>query len=70
MRGWCELQGRKPELEIRAQCASMKVWLAATHKMLFTAHTKNKLQEQTAQEAELYADLATLKGKLEKGQAA
>lgn len=47
-----ELGGRKPELDITEQCASMTAWLAAPHKTLFTAHTKMKLQEHTAQEAE------------------
>lgn len=42
-------------------CASMTVWLAAPHKILFTAHTEEKLQQQSSPEAGKSADLATLK---------
>lgn len=58
--GWCESGGKKPEPEITAMCASMTVWLAALHKILFTAHTEEKLQEQSSPEAGKSADLATL----------
>lgn len=39
----------------------MTVWLAAPHKILFTAHTEEKLQQQSSPEAEKSADLATLR---------
>lgn len=42
-------------------CASMTVWLAAPHKILFTAHTEEKLQQQSSPEAGKSADLATLR---------
>lgn len=58
--GWCESGGKKPEPEITALGASMTVWLAALHKILFTAHTEEKLQEQSSPEAGKSADLATL----------
>lgn len=49
--GWCESGGRQPEPQITALCASMAVWLAAPHKILFTAHTgesysSNPLQKE------------------------
>lgn len=59
--GWCESGGREPEPEITAMCASMTVWLAARHKILFTAHTEEKLQQQSSPEAGKSADLATLR---------
>lgn len=58
--GWCESRGRQPETEITAACASVEMWLAALHKILFTAHTEEKLQQQSSTEAGKSADLATL----------
>lgn len=59
--GWCESGGREPEQKITALCASVTVWLAAPHKILFTAHTEEKLQQQSSPEAGKSADLATLR---------
>lgn len=61
--GWCESGGRQPEPEITALCASMRAWLAALHKILFTAHTGEKLQQQSSSEAGKSADLATLRAR-------
>lgn len=54
-------EAEKPEPEITALCASMTAWLAAPHKILFTAHTEEKLQQQYSPEAGKSADLATLR---------
>lgn len=59
--GWCESGGREPEQKITALCASVTVWLAAPHKILFTAHAEEKLQQQSSPEAGKSADLATLR---------
>lgn len=48
-------------------CASMTVWLAAPHKILFTAHTGEKLQQQSCPEGGKSADLATLRERPEGG---
>lgn len=59
--GWCESGAREPEREITALCASVTVWLAAPHKILFTAHSEEKLQQHCSPEAGKSADLATLR---------
>lgn len=64
---WCESGGREPEPQITALCASMTVWLAALHKILFTAHTEEKLQQQSSPEGGKPADLATLRERPEGG---
>lgn len=66
---WARGGGRceSGEPEITALYASVTVFLAALHKILFTAHTEEKLQEQSSSEARKSADLATLREGLEGG---
>lgn len=67
---WCKCtprMGREPEPQITALCASMTAWLAAPHKILFTAHTGEKLQQQSSPEGGKSADLATLRERPEGG---
>lgn len=66
-RGGCESGGREPEPQITAMCASVTAWLAAPHKILFTAHTGEKLQQQSSPEGGKSADLATLRERPEGG---
>lgn len=42
-------------------CASVTAWTAALHKILFTARTGERLQQQSSPEAGKSADLATLR---------
>lgn len=67
--GGGESEGKEAEQEITVPCASMTAWLAALHKILFTAHTEEKLQQQFSPQAEKSADLATLERDREEGQA-
>lgn len=47
----CESEGKEAELEITALCASVTAWQSALHKILFTAHAVEKLQQQSSTEA-------------------